>query len=69
VAITLTDEQFALLYEYLDREHSFVWGAREVGKTTKIGNRLWKIVQELADEHGFVPEHERAGDAHPNSTP
>jgi hypothetical protein len=57
--IKLTEEQFALLYEYLDREHSFVWDARIVGKTTKIGKQLWDTVQEIARQQGFTPQHER----------
>jgi hypothetical protein len=63
--ITLTEDQFALLYEYLDREHSLVWDPKVIGDTTKIGSRLWRAVQEIAIEQGFEPKHERVGEAHP----
>ncbi len=59
--IELTEEQFALLYEYLDREHSFVWDPMVVGDTTKIGKKLWDAVQEIAQQQGFTPKHERVG--------
>jgi hypothetical protein len=51
--IELTDEQFALLYEYLDREHSIVWDPATVGQTTKIGTRLQSTVQEIAGQNGL----------------
>lgn len=54
---TLTDAEFALLYEYLDREHTVTWDPKEVGKTTKIGKKLWDRVQEIAEEKGFTPTH------------
>jgi hypothetical protein len=57
--IELTEEQFALLYEYLDREHSLVWDPRVIGDTTKIGKKLWDTVQEIAGQQGFTPQHER----------
>lgn len=55
--ILMTQEEFALLYEYLDREHSFVWDPDEIGKTTMIGKQLWDRVQEIATEQGFTPTH------------
>lgn len=69
MAISLSDEQFALLYEYLDREHSFVWNPEVVGETTKIGKQLWDTVQAIAVDQGFEPQHERVGDAHPHPAP
>jgi hypothetical protein len=51
--ITLSDDEFALLYEYLDREHSSVWDPETVGKTTKIGKRLWDRIQDVAVEQGL----------------
>jgi hypothetical protein len=62
--IPLSTEQFALLYEYLDREHSITGDPYVIGETTKIGKRLWDEVRQLADEHGFVPTHARIEDAH-----
>jgi len=55
--IKLTRKEFALLYEYLDREHSFVWDPAEVGKTTKLGKELWDRVQKIATEQDFTPKH------------
>ena len=60
--IELTEEQFALLYEYLDREHSLVLDPETVGQTTKIGKKLWDTVQEIAGQQGFTPQHERVGE-------
>jgi hypothetical protein len=57
--IELTEEQFALLYEYLDREHTLTWDPLIVGDTTKIGKKLWDTVQEIAQQQGFTPQHER----------
>ena len=61
--ITLSDDEFATLYEYLDREHSFVWDPMVVGKTTKIGKKLWDRVQEIAVEQDFTPTHEPIDEA------
>lgn len=58
----LNEEDFALLYEYLDREHSFVWDPKVIGTTTKIGKKLWDRVQEIGRERGFEPKHERVED-------
>jgi hypothetical protein len=55
--ITLTDQEFALLYEYLDREHSMDWDPDSVGLTTKIGFKLWRRIQKVATEQGFTPKH------------
>jgi hypothetical protein len=55
--ITLSTEEFALLYEYLDREHSLVWDPETVGLTTKIGFKLWRRIQKIATEQGFTPTH------------
>lgn len=55
--ITLTTEEFALLFEYLDREHTQVWDPNTVGQTTKIGKKLWDRVQKIAVEQGFTPTH------------
>jgi hypothetical protein len=57
--IELTEEQFALLYEYLDLEHTIHWSPAIVGQTTKIGKKLWDTVQEIAQQQGFTPQHER----------
>jgi hypothetical protein len=56
VPITLSDEEFDLLYLYLHREHRMVFDPKEVGETTKIGRKLWARVQEIADEQGFTPQ-------------
>jgi hypothetical protein len=58
MAIKLTDEDFALLYEYLDRENSVYSDATNIDLTTKIGVRLWRRIQEIATETGFMPTHE-----------
>jgi hypothetical protein len=55
--VLLTEEDFALVYEYLDREHSFVWSVEEIGKTTRIGKQLWDRIQEIAVEVDFTPTH------------
>jgi hypothetical protein len=39
--ITLSCDEFALLYQYLDREHTITWDPEEVGLTTKLGKKLW----------------------------
>jgi hypothetical protein len=57
-SITLSTDEFAHLYEYLDREHSIVWNPDIIGDTTKIGKALWDRVQEVAEEQGFTPMHE-----------
>ena len=57
MAITLTDEEFALLYNYLDREHTITWDPEFVGQTTKIGKQLWDRVQEIGAEVGLTPQH------------
>ena len=56
--ITLSTDEFALLYEYLDREHSLVWDPDTVGVTTKIGKQVWDRIQEVAIEQGFTPRHD-----------
>jgi hypothetical protein len=58
VAITLTDEEFSLLYEYLDREHSIAWDPNTVGETTKLGKTLWDRIQEVAQEQNFTATHQ-----------
>jgi hypothetical protein len=63
--ITLTSKEFALLYKYLDREHSFVWDPKEVGVTTKIGKKLWDRIQEIATEQDFTPTHTRLDEDFP----
>jgi hypothetical protein len=55
--VSVSDNEFALLFTYLAREHSFVFDPSEVGKTTKIGKQLWDRVQEIALEQGFTPEN------------
>lgn len=55
--ITLTTEEFALLYDYLDREHTVTFDVDEVGAMTMIGKQLWDRVQEIAVEQDFVPTH------------
>jgi hypothetical protein len=50
--ITLTDEEFALLYTYQDLQHTVTWDHKEVGLTTKLGKQLWDRVQEIAHEQG-----------------
>jgi hypothetical protein len=45
MSVTLSDEEFALLYTYLDREQTVTWDPLEVGLTTKLGKRLWDRVQ------------------------
>ena len=62
MAITLTDEQFTLLWTYLDREHRLVDDPRYVGETLKLGERLWEIVREVAVAQDFtVPDESTAG--------
>jgi hypothetical protein len=50
VPITLSDDEFNLLYDYLDREHSVTWDPDEVGEMTMVGKKLWDRVQEIAIE-------------------
>jgi len=56
--VTLTDEEFALLFEYLDREHTITFDPEHVGLTTKLGKGLWDRVQEIGAEHGLTPQHQ-----------
>jgi hypothetical protein len=58
MSITLTAEQFALLYEYLDREHAITWDPETVGEITKLGKQVWDRVQEIAREQNFTPTHQ-----------
>lgn len=55
MSVTLTDEQFALLWTYLDREYRVVSDPRYVGETIKIGEKLWAMVREVGAEQGFSP--------------
>jgi hypothetical protein len=57
MAVTLSDEEFALLFEYLDREHTITWDPEHVGLTTKMGKKLWDRVQVIGAEHGLSPTH------------
>ncbi len=54
--ITLSEEEFALLYTYLWREHTITWDPDHVGLTTKLGKQLWDRVREIADEQDFTPD-------------
>jgi hypothetical protein len=49
-AVNLTDDEFDLLYTYLDRQHRTVWDPQEVGRTVNVGEHLWRRVQEIAQE-------------------
>jgi hypothetical protein len=40
VFVTLSDNEFALLYTYLDREHSIDWDPNSIGQTTKLDRKL-----------------------------
>ena len=53
LAYQLSADEFAQLYEYLDREHTITWDPEHVGLTTKMGKQLWDRVQEIAVEQGF----------------
>jgi hypothetical protein len=55
--VILTDEEFARLFEYLDREHTITWDPDFVGLTTKIGKKLWGRVQVIGAERGLTPQH------------
>jgi hypothetical protein len=54
--ITLTTSEFALIFEFLQREMEGDVGSIDL--TTKIGVRLWRRIQEIATEQNFVPSHE-----------
>ncbi len=56
--VVLTQKEFALLYTYLDREHTITWDVEEIGLSTKLGKQLWDRVQELGGEHGLLPQHQ-----------
>lgn len=51
--VTLSDEEFALLYEFLDREHTETVDPEEVGVITMLGKQLWDRVQEIAQEENI----------------
>jgi hypothetical protein len=55
--VVLSDEEFALLFDYLDREHTLVFDPDEVGQITKLGRKLWDRVQVIGAEHGLTPQH------------
>lgn len=55
--VVLTREEFALLFDFLDREHTITWDPEFVGQTTKLGKRLWDRIQEIGAEHGLTPQH------------
>jgi hypothetical protein len=57
MAVTLSDEEFALLFDYLDREHSITWDPDFVGLTTKLGKQLWDRVRDIGTEQGLVAQH------------
>jgi hypothetical protein len=52
MAVILSENEFALLYAYVDREPTITWDPKEVGLTTNLGKRLWDRVQEIAQEQG-----------------
>jgi hypothetical protein len=54
--VMLSDDEFTLLYTYLDREHTITWDPDHVGLTTKMGKKLWDRVQEIAQEQGVSVE-------------
>lgn len=62
--VTLTEEEFALLYRFLDLEHTETMDPDEVGLITKLGKQLWDRVQEVAVEQGFTPTHDGFPDRH-----
>lgn len=55
--VTFSDEEFALLFEFLDREHTITFDPDHVGLTTKLGKQLWDRVQEIGAGHGLTPQH------------
>lgn len=58
MTVPLSDEEFALLYRYLDREHTITFNPVFVGETTKLGKQLWDRVQEIGAEIGLTPQHQ-----------
>jgi hypothetical protein len=56
--VVLSDDEFAALYDFLDREHTITWDPDFVGETTAIGKKLWDRVQEIGTERGLIPQHE-----------
>ena len=57
MAVTLSDEEFALLFDFLDREHTITMDPDFVGETTAIGKQLWDRVQVIGAERGLTPQH------------
>jgi hypothetical protein len=51
MAVELTDEQFALLREYLDHQHTAICDPDEVGHTVALGRRLWREIHALGAVH------------------
>lgn len=57
MAVTLSDEEFALLFDFLDREHTVTFDPDFVGETTAIGKQLWDRVQVIGAERGLTAQH------------
>lgn len=53
--IVLTQEQFSMLWTYLNRQYRVVSDPRYVGETVKIGEKLWQAVREIAEAQDFTP--------------
>jgi hypothetical protein len=56
MAVMLTDEQFTLLREYLDRQHTLVYDSDDVGHTVALGRRLWREIHALATVQDPAPD-------------
>lgn len=52
--MTLSDEEFALLYTYLDRMNTTTWDPDEVGETTRIGRKVWPLMKAHAADKDDV---------------
>jgi hypothetical protein len=60
--VTLSDDEFSLLYTFLAREHTITWDPDHVGLTTKMGKQLWDRVREIAIEQGLpAPQTDAPG--------
>jgi hypothetical protein len=52
MAVTLSDDEFNTVYQYLERQHRLVHDPEEVGHIVAMGRRAWRMIQRVAEEQG-----------------
>jgi hypothetical protein len=57
--IEIPMELFDRLMDFMERTHKATWDPKFVGRTIKLGEKVWVDLIKVGDEQGFVPIHER----------